>query len=316
MGISHKRPPSPLATAFIQSAASLGFREGDYNCQCEHQSTTNQTKAEKGVVGLHQQTVRQRTRCDTARAYIAPVIYKRSNLFVLTGVKCRSVMTETNDGTVSASGVLLVVDSAITTTKEMTISIRCHKEVILSAGALASPQILSQSGIGPNGSIVKSPQVGQNLQDHVVAFLHYTPKGGQDTDIGTINEHKAVGGWNDLWNKLQLFLFHRGMLTSSAYDASLFYASDPSLPYYDLQMSALCTPTNKSVFENNLGLDLDAFEFAEEDTAPDAEGMVICHTLLHPKSKGHVELNSAGDNQELTKMPTIGAMPQTKIFLE
>ena len=303
VGISHKKPPCSLATAFIASAEALmgglGVEQGDYNCQCKQRKG--------GVVGLHQQTVRHGTRCDTSRAYIDPLHSKyseRPNLFVLTGANCQSVLTENNnndveDKTVSARGVVLVTSDSTARDQNTTfVKVLCQKEVILSAGALASPQILLQSGIGPQGSVADIPHVGRNLQDHMVAYLHYTPKGGHGRDIGTVNVRKAVGNrLNDLYNKIQLFLFHRGILTSSAYDASLFFSSDEtSMPYYDLQMSALCTPTDKGVFENNLGLDLDAFPFTAEDLAPDAEGMVICHTLLHPKSKGYVELNNTSDN--------------------
>jgi len=312
MGISHKTPPNPLALAFVASSQALGFRDGDYNCQC----LTTESEGGAGVVGLHQQTVRQGTRCDTARAYIDPIT-TRKNLFVLTDTTCQKIMTtasnnkeiltttsSNHDGAmIAAQGVVLVPDSSTAGATEqekvvgkprMMLNIYCRKEVILSAGALASPQILLQSGIGPNGSVLELSQVGQNLQDHTVAYLHYTPK-KQGRDIGTINTQKAVGSyWNYLWNKLQLALFHRGILTSSAYDASLFYVSNNSIsssPYYDGQISALCTPTNTGVFENNLGMDLDAFEFSPEDTtAPDAQGMVLCHTLLHPKSIGSVAL--------------------------
>ena len=309
IGISHKRPPSALAMAFVASAQVLmeegggdvsgGVEQGDYNCHCQPRTG--------GVVGLHQQTVRHGTRCDTSRAYIEPLELnsrnsERPNLFVLTGADCRSIVIDKDDTSnqdekaFTASGVELVLSDPVIsdTTKNgsTVVIVQCEKEIILSAGALASPQILLQSGIGPDGNILKLPEVGKNLQDHMVAYLHYSPK-QQGRDIGSVNVMKAVGSlWTDLRNKIQLFLFRRGILSSSAYDASMFLSSDQnSRPYYDLQMSALCTPTDKGVFENNLGLDLDEFPFTSADLAPDAEGMVICHTLLHPKSRGKVELN-------------------------
>jgi len=306
-GVSHKRPPCSLATAFVESFQALGFQEGDYNCFCDSNNTNNKKK--KGIVGLHQQTVRQGTRCHAGRAYIEPLMTepnKRSNLYVLTGARCDKLVLESQDDNkdngVIARGVELVPDSspvASPTTKPTIVN--CSKEVILSAGALGSPQILLQSGIGPQGSILYSKHVGQNLQDHLMAPLRFNPKLGQGKqDIGSINGYKAEGFPFVFQNMYQMFMKSAGMLTSSAYDASAFYWSDLNLKVPDLQLSIFCTAADAEVLQANIGLDFTSFALHPNELAPNAEGAVFIATLLHPQSKGHVELNSTQDNNGLS----------------
>ena len=283
-----------------------------------------------GVVDIHQQTVRQGTRCDVARAYIDPLLnnttstngrHRRPNLFVVTQARCRKVLVEKktdNGGKLIACGVELYPEGNESNSPSPSIiKVMCTKEVILSAGVLGSPQILLQSGIGPQGDTLQLKHVGQNLQDHIVSFLTYSPKLGQqggsrNQDIGCINKSKIDGTPFRLFNALyQMFLKGQGPLTSSTYDASLFFSSSSSnnmsnmmekLPYPDLQLSMLCSPCDPDILENNLGLDFDTFEIdRSKEMAPNSEGLSLCCCLLHPKSRGYVELrNNKNSNSNIS----------------
>jgi choline dehydrogenase len=148
----------PLVESFIKSAVSLGVPETD--------DFNNLTQ--EGV-GYYQLTTHKGLRCSTAVAYLNP-IKKRSNLTILTDSQVMRIVFEER----RAVAVELIRHG-----KKQTI--RANKEIILSAGALQSPQILQLSGIGPaallrefNIPIVQDlPGVGENLQDHLQYRLIY-----------------------------------------------------------------------------------------------------------------------------------------------
>uniref|UniRef100_A0A7M5VB69 Glucose-methanol-choline oxidoreductase N-terminal domain-containing protein n=1 Tax=Clytia hemisphaerica TaxID=252671 RepID=A0A7M5VB69_9CNID len=114
-----------------------------------------------------QNTKRNGQRCSTAKAYLRP---KRSNLHVSTFSHVYKIYFD--EKTKEAKSVTFKKNGKFVT-------VSAKKEVILSAGAINSPQILMLSGVGPKEelekhgiSIIKELQVGYNLQDHVNVFSH------------------------------------------------------------------------------------------------------------------------------------------------
>ncbi|CAB9499165.1 Alcohol dehydrogenase [acceptor] [Seminavis robusta] len=304
LGISHKQPVNPLVEKFLEACQEVGLgKEGDYN--------RGWNSTQKSIAGVHQTTVRQGTRCTSARAYIDPLMAtdkRRPNLTVLTGAQCEKVITQTKDGKIVVTGVKLVEDGGGDSNNKKVLELSCTKEVILSAGALGSPQILLQSGIGPNGSTLDSPQVGQNLQDHLVASLRFQPKLGNhaNQDIGSINGYKAEAPRFAFQNLYQMLFQHKGMLTSSTYDASVFCSSKhdnvSSLAELmsmkpNLQLSMFCSAPDKQVMVDNIGLDFELWELDDIEFSPKAEAVVIVCTLLHPKSRGYVTLKDGDDSK-------------------
>jgi choline dehydrogenase len=152
--------PTEIAQAFAQSGAALGYgTDWDFNGSKQEQGT-----------GLYQVTVNaEGKRCSAAVAFLNPILY-RSNLTVLTDTEVTQIVIE-ND---RAIGVLLQQGETI----------RADREVIISAGAIASPKLLMLSGIGDaqelnrHGIPVKCDLsgVGQNLQDHLMLMLPYQAK--------------------------------------------------------------------------------------------------------------------------------------------
>ncbi len=116
-------------------------------------------------VGSYQLTIKNGWRSSSAVAFLRPV-QKRTNLTVITEAHITRVLFES----ATATGVEWLQDNAIR-------SARAECEVILSAGAIQSPQILQLSGIGPvdllnrHGiqTLVDAPEVGENLKDHYQA---------------------------------------------------------------------------------------------------------------------------------------------------
>ena len=177
--------------------------------------------------GFYQVTQKDGRRCSTADAYLRPAM-ARPNLEVLTDALVTKVVVEGG----RAAGVRYLRHG----TEETAYA---QGEVILSAGAIGSPQLLMLSGIGPAdhlretgiGVIVDSPGVGANLSDHpVVPALWRTPK--------------VAGLWekSSPANLARWRMRHKGPLTSNVAESGGFSRTRPSLPAPDLQWHALPTP--------------------------------------------------------------------------
>lgn len=143
---------TPLVASFIEGGSQLGYQNRD--CNGEHQS---------GFM-VAQGTVRRGSRCSTGKAFLRPVRL-RNNLNVAMKAHVTKVLIDPKSKV--AFGVEFMRDNRLH-------RIRARKEVILSAGAVNSPQILMLSGIGPKTELEKHKipliqdlKVGYNLQDHV-----------------------------------------------------------------------------------------------------------------------------------------------------
>lgn len=159
-GPLHIQPiaPSPLCDAFIAAAVQSGIPANpDYN-----------GKAQEGA-GYFQITTNRGLRCSAAVAYLKPA-KARSNLEVRTEARVLRVLLSQG----RAVGIRYERDG-------QEVEVSAHKEVVVAAGAINSPQILQLSGIGP-GALLRQhgitvardlPGVGANLQDHLQIRLTY-----------------------------------------------------------------------------------------------------------------------------------------------
>ncbi|PWR24656.1 GMC family oxidoreductase [Zavarzinia aquatilis] len=158
-------------------------------------------------------------RWSSARGFLKPVL-NRPNLRLMTHVQVERLVVEGG----RATGVAFRgADGAVLTAK-------ARGEVILSAGAVATPQILQLSGIGsaeflrPQGiEVVHGAEgVGRNLQDHLQQRAIYRVEG-----VKTLNEtyHSLIG--RGLMG-LDYLLRRRGPLTMAPSQLGLFTRSDPS----------------------------------------------------------------------------------------
>ena len=154
--VSDVPTPHPLGRVFVEAAKELGI---PFNADVNGER-------QEGA-GPNQGTVRFGRRNSTARAYLRPVMGRR-NLDVETEARVDKVLFE--EGRARA-----VVYSRAGVTHEA----RADGEIILSAGAIASPAILLRSGIGPAADlsqlgipvVADSPGVGNNLQEHPAAWV-------------------------------------------------------------------------------------------------------------------------------------------------
>ncbi|XP_067014899.2 glucose dehydrogenase [FAD, quinone] [Anabrus simplex] len=147
---------SPLVAAFVSGGEDMGYHNRDIN-------GANQT----GFM-IVQGTIRRGSRCSTSKAFLRPVRLRR-NLDIALHSEVGKVLirNEPKTGRPQAYGVEFMRNGAKHT-------VRARREVIMSAGAINSPQILMLSGIGPREHleefkipVVADLKVGHNLQDHV-----------------------------------------------------------------------------------------------------------------------------------------------------
>jgi choline dehydrogenase len=215
---------------------------------------------------------RRGRRQNTHQAFIEPVRH-RGNLEVLTGAEVQRIRVSGNDKGLRASGVEVRIAGAAAQTFEA----RC--EVILSAGAIGSPQLLQLSGIGP-GELLQSlgiavrrdlPGVGGNLQDHLQIRSVY-----QVSNATTLNQ-RANSLTGKLMMGLEYLLFRSGPLTMAPSQLGAFARSDP-------------TQTTPNIEWHVQPLSLD--RFGEPLHRFPAITPSVCN--LRPTSRGHVRIRDPG----------------------
>jgi choline dehydrogenase-like flavoprotein len=254
LGVSMPLAPLPIADAFIKAAQQYGIPyNSDFN-----------GRQQQGV-GYYQLTQRDGKRSSTASAYIRPN-QKRKNLEVRTGVQVRRIVFESH----RAIGVELL--SA--TERQI---IRVEREVIVSSGAIGSPKLLLQSGIGPADELMQAgvkpvhdlAGVGKNLHDHLDLFVICECSGPHSYDSYARLDKTA-------WAGLQYLLFRNGPAASSLFETGAFWYSDPSVPLPDLQ------------FHFGLGSGIEA-GVAKMPMG----GVTLNAAYMRPKSRGTVKLRSS-----------------------
>jgi choline dehydrogenase len=154
--VSDLRSHNPSSAAWVEAGVEFGLpRNPDFNA------------ATTFGVGRYQLGIGRHWRASSASAFLAPVAH-RSNLTVISGAQVRRVLF---DGRV-ATGVEWIEGGQVS-------SAAADREIVLSAGALQSPQLLQLSGIGPPDLlrglgipvVADAPEVGRNLQDHYQARI-------------------------------------------------------------------------------------------------------------------------------------------------
>lgn len=245
-----------LHRAFLEASQQAGFSvTDDFN------------GAQQEGVGIYQVTQRDGERCSVARAYLQPHL-GRTNLHVITGARARRILFSGK----RATGMEYRLHGRTATATART-------EVILSAGAFQSPQLLMLSGVGDGKALQQHgisvvhdlPGVGKNLQDHIDYILVHR---SHHPDLVSIS---PTGLWRLLRESLRYRRERRGMLTSNIAEAGGFLKTDPKLAVPDIQLH-FCT------------------------AAVDRHGRTLQHLwrgyslhacVLRPASRGQVALRSA-----------------------
>ena len=214
LSVTNMRLRRPICDAWVEAAQNAGYRfNPDYN------------GATQEGVGYFQLTTRDGRRCSSAVAYLHPV-RKRENLQVVTKALIKRIVIEGG----RATGVIYAGPGG----KE--VLVRARREIVLSAGAIGSPQLLMLSGIGEAEQlrqhgidvVLDLPGVGKNLQDHLQARLVYK------CNEPTLND-EVRSLWNQMRIGLKYVLFRSGPMTMAASLATGFLKTRGSLETPDIQ---------------------------------------------------------------------------------
>ncbi|MDW3647447.1 MAG: GMC family oxidoreductase N-terminal domain-containing protein [Bacteroidia bacterium] len=245
---------SPLGGVFLDACKEYGLKAND---------DFNGEKQEG--YGFLQFTIKNGRRWSTASAYLKPVL-SRPNLTVITHAHASALILEGK----KVKGIEFLHK------KKKQKRAYANEEVILSAGAFASPQLLMLSGIGPEEELKKHgiplhhklPGIGQNLQDHLILGMGIIarPKGS------SLNTQES------LKNYLKYLLFKKGPLASGPLEANAFLKTQPELDRPDLQLH----------FSPAFGTDMHDYDSIPKNL----DGCSIFPTLLRPESKGEIRLYS------------------------
>jgi choline dehydrogenase len=213
-------------------------------------------------VGLTQATQKRGLRHSVAAAYLAPA-RRRPNLTVLTDALALTLIMQ---GT-RCVGVRVLHQGE-------PVDLHAEREVIVAAGAIASPKLLMLSGIGP----------GEALKAHGIAAIHHLPGVGAH-----LNDHVNIKlsafvnrptyntrrkGLSALIEGARLLAFGAGAASSPANHGQAFVRTDPAAPSADIQLQVM-----------PFGFGTDA-EMAKD-------GLTVVVSPCHPEARGRISLRSA-----------------------
>jgi choline dehydrogenase len=255
LGVSCPTHASDLNDRFIAACEANGVtRNDDYN-------GSNQAGAH-----ILQRTIWDGERCSAAKAYLSPVLH-RDNLTVLTNTLTHRVTLV--DG--QATGVVV-------STKGHDRVIKATREVLLSAGAFGSPQLLQLSGIGDAEALavhgispqVELPGVGKNLQDHIDYVVDY-----RSSETHSSFGISIKGALQILGDTIKWVRKREGRITSSIAESGAFFSTETTTDRPDIQLIFVAGMVDDHARKLHLG-----------------HGFSCHTTVLRPHSRGTVSLAS------------------------
>jgi choline dehydrogenase len=262
MPVSRPGSANPLFDAFIEAGAQAGHgRSADFN-----------GPAQEGF-GRYDFTTRKGSRWSSARAFLDPVRDRR-NLTIATRAHVDKVILDRG----RAVAVEVLAGGART---------RFHaaREIVLSLGTVATPCALMRSGIGPADELrrhgiaaaVDSPEVGANLQDHLLARVEHVC-------TRPLTLYSTLRGDRAVLALLRALLFGTGPAATFPLEAGAFLRSDKALDTPDLQshfLPGLSTAALRLPF------------FRAAPTRYDGHGFFANVYRLRPESRGTISIRSA-----------------------
>jgi len=235
--------------------------------ECGIPFNPDQNSRDVGGIGMVQRAIRNGRRVSTARGYLKPA-RGRPNLQIMCNTQVKRILFEGR----RAVGVEMLVEG-------QSRNAMANREVILSSGAIGSPQLLELSGVG-QGARLKGlgidvvhdlPGVGENLHDH------YLSRGAWElTKPISMNERSS--GWPLVKEAIKYAFTREGFLANAVTHMVIFTRSSPEVERPDLEVMLTPFTATKST------------DFKSLDKTP---GIFMSCVPLRPRSRGHVHIQSA-----------------------
>ncbi len=255
LNVADLRNPNPLSQVFVEAAVAAGLpRNPDFN-----------GPTQEGA-GMYQVTQKDGRRFSAARAFLDEA-KTRPNLAIYTGAHVTKILLEGK----RAIGVEVKTGDGLQ-------RMMAAREVILSGGAINSPQLLLLSGIGPRAALAAHgveplhdlPGVGQNLQDHLDFAILAKDKSKLALGIGPGSAFSLAR------SLIEYRKSHSGLFASNAAEAGGFAKLSPASTRPDIQFHFLPTMLRDHGRKLVMGY-----------------GMTLHCCQLRPKSRGYIGLKSA-----------------------
>jgi choline dehydrogenase len=251
---------SPLASAFVQAAAQAGYG-------ISHDPNGERQEG----FGRVDRTTQNGRRCSAARAYLAPAL-RRANLKILTGALVRRILLRGN----RAIGIEFAPGNRLAHGNQAATAY-ADRDVIVSAGAINSPQLLQLSGIGAPAPLsaagidtrIELPAVGANLNDHPDLVI-------QHRCLQPVSIFGANRGMGKILTGLRWFAGLGGLAGSNHFEAGGFLRSRAGVRQPDLQLTFMPLAIKPGTVED---VGMHSFQ--------------VHIDLMRPKSLGRVTVRSA-----------------------
>ena len=262
LSVTDLQSENPLQARYLAAAKEQGYKIlDDFN------------GAEQEGLGVYQVTHINGERCSSARAYLFPH-RERKNLTVETHAQTQRILIE--------NGVAVGVEYKQAGQVKQ---IYARREVLLSAGAMQSPQILMLSGVGDQHELMEHgievkkhlPGVGKNFHDHPDFIFGYKV----DAIPGTFG--LSLKGSIDLWGQIQRYRKERkGLISTNFAECGGFLKSSPEQTLPNLQLHFVVALVDNHARTMHMG-----------------HG-ISCHVcLLNPKSRGTIKISGASIDDPL-----------------
>jgi choline dehydrogenase len=247
--------PHPLVSAFLEAGQ-----------QCGHAISEDFNGAQFEGVGAYDNTTKNGARWSAANGYLDPVRH-RSNLIIITGALVERIAFE------QKRAVAVRVRC-----KNESLTFLARREIILSGGAINSPQLLLLAGIGPAAHLQDHgievlrnlPAVGSNMQDHLDLLLQWKISNGTSLNAHAHFPANMLLGMNWMLRK-------RGLGSYAPTPTGGFLKTRPELETPDIQLHLLAGLSKPHGVESEL---------------KQAEGYQIHVCQLRPESRGTIRLAS------------------------
>lgn len=260
LNVSDPTDRHPISNACIEAGVQAGL---PFNDDVNGESQDG--------ISYFQLTIKNGRRWSAAMAYLRPAL-SRANLKLEINAQAETVLFEGK----RAVGVRFRQCGK-------TIEARARREVILSGGAVNSPQLLELSGIG-DPAVLKAagievrhalPGVGANLQDHYVVTAAWRLK-----DCVSVNELSR--GWRFMREAARYAFQRKGLLTLSAAHVQAYVRTRPGLDGPDVQYHILPATMDVEKLANEQVMELERLP-----------GLTIAPCQLRPESRGTIHVRSA-----------------------
>ncbi|XOV78719.1 MAG: GMC family oxidoreductase [Aestuariibacter sp.] len=279
LNVADLRYVSDISKHFVQSADELGYAKvDDFN------------SGQREGLGFYQVTQKGGQRCSSAKGYLGGIL-ERPNLDIKTGCLVQKI---TFDGD-NATGVEVFQDGS-------SLSIKAKREVLISGGAINSPQLLMLSGIGDEAHLKSHgihvrqhlPGVGQNLQDHLDAIVQWRSKtkGGYGLALRSIPEYLQAA--------YQYLTGRKGIMSSNIAESGGFLKTKYANGLADIQMHFL-----PCILHDHGRKLVWGYGF----------GLHVC--CLYPESRGEIKLRSTNPlEQPIIDPRYLSAEKDCQVMLE